>query len=212
MMKSIIRLISLFFILVLAQGSCIKETPRPPAEIGLEEVNLGCDSTKYADWETSEYILPFPVGKAYAIGLSHCSGSYHGIGLPDQFAIDFNMDIGTKIIASRAGEVIFVEESGYDGEFPNNKVVIQHADGTYLQYMHLTHNGAAVEVGQRINKGQLIAYSGSTGLAGYPHLHFVATVNDSWEYPYTSFPTTFSNTRANGLSLRQGERYKALPY
>lgn len=74
------------------------------------------------------------------------------------------------------------------------------------------YNGSAVEVGQRINKGQLIAYSGSKGLAAYPHLHFVATNNASWKYPYTSFPTTFSNTRENGLSLRQGERYKAMTY
>lgn len=200
-------------VLLILCWACVRETPRPPRDIDLEEANLGCDSAKYDDWETSEYILPFPVGQSYAIGLSHCSGSYHGIGLPDQFAIDFNMTIGSKIIASRAGEVIFVEESGYDGEFPNNKVVIRHADGTYLHYMHLTHNGSEVEVGQRIDKGQLIAYSGSTGLAGYPHLHFVATSNDSWEYPtYISFPTTFSNTRENRLSLQQGERYDALPY
>lgn len=192
--------------------SCIKETPRLPAKIDPSLTSLGCSGAVYDNWETSQYVLPYPVGKSYSISLSHCSGSYHSEGQPDQFAIDFNMSIGTQITASQSGQVVFVEESGYDGEFPNNKVVVQHSDGTYLQYMHLTHGGAEVRVGQQVNKGQLIGYSGSTGLAGFPHLHFVATTRGSWEYPYSSFPTTFSNTKKNELSLQQVDSYKALRY
>lgn len=212
MKKKIKRLTSMAGIFFIMCFSCIKETPRPPAEIDPNEAFLGCGATVYDNWEKSDYVLPYAVGKTYSINLSHCSGSYHSQGLPDQFAIDFNMNIGTQITASRAGEVVFVEESGYDGEFPNNKVVVQHGDGTYLQYMHLTHDGAKVKVGERLKKGQIVGYSGSTGLAGSPHLHFVATIRGAWEYPYTSFPTTFSNTKKNELSLQQGESYKALSY
>lgn len=192
--------------------SCSKEIPIPAREIDATEVPLGCDGAKYNDWETSEYVLPYPIGQTYAISLSHCSGSYHSIGRPDQFAIDFRMNIGTAITACRAGKVVFVEESGFDRAFPNNLVVLQHEDGTYLQYMHLTHEGAEVSIGQDLSKGQLVGYSGSTGLAGFPHLHLVATSGGSWQYPYTSFPTTFSNTRKNEISLQKGDAYSAPSY
>ncbi len=202
--------VSLLFFLFCC--SCLKVHERQPSETGVSQTSTSCENTPYDNWESSEYVLPYPVGKTYSISLSHCSGSYHSEGQPDQFAIDFVMRIGTSITASRAGEVVFIEESGFDGGFPNNKVVVQHADGSYLQYMHLTHDGAAVNVGEFLKKGQLIGYSGNTGLAGFPHLHFVATKSGRWEYPYTSFPTTFSNTEKNEFSLQQGKSYKALRY
>ncbi len=195
--------------------NCVKVTPRPPKEIDpdeLEAINQACGESKYDFWRTSNYILPYPVGSSYSIGLSHCGGSFHSIGTPDQFAIDFQMSIGSTISASRPGVVVFVEESGFDGEFPNNKIVIEHADGTFAQYMHLTYNGSLVREGENIVIGRRIGLSGSTGYAGYPHLHFVATQRGSWNYPYTSFPTTFRNTVANELSLKSGQTYTALPY
>ncbi len=207
-----------FLVLVLpltVSYNCVKVTPRPPKEIdpnALDAFNQACGESRYDYWETSDYILPYPVGSSYSIGLSHCGGSYHGIGQPDQFAIDFQMSIGSTISASRAGVVVFVEESGLDGEFPNNKIVIEHGDATYAQYMHLTYEGALVNVGDNITIGQRIGFSGSTGLAGYPHLHFVATQRGSWDYPYTSIPTTFKNTAPNELSLESGQVYKALSY
>ena len=78
--------------------------------------------------------------------------------------------------------------------------------------MHLTKDGALVEVGDTITKGQLIGYSGATGLAGYPHLHFVVTTDSGWEYPYDSVPVTFKNTAANPNSLVSGETYTATNY
>ena len=172
--------------------------------------NVGCPNTNYPNWENSPYVLPFPVGKTYKVNLSHCSGSYHSPGQPDQFAIDFAMNIGELVTAARAG-VVHIVESGEDGGFPNNLVVIKHDDNTFAQYMHLTNNGAIVEVGDVVVKGSHLGYSGATGLAGYPHLHFVVTPN-SWQYPYTSIPYNFSNTRANPKSLVSGDSYKAEPY
>lgn len=172
--------------------------------------NAGCPDVEYPDWETSPYVLPYPVGKAYKIDLSHCSGSYHSQGQPDEFAIDFNMNIGTLITASREGEVVYIEESGQDFDFPNNLVVVKHNDNTYGEYMHLTQNGAIPEVGDMVEKGDEIGYSGATGLAGYAHLHFVIVL--SAQYPYESIPVNFKNTRENPKSLVSGEYYGAEPY
>lgn len=168
---------------------------------------LDCTTAEYPDWQTSEYFLPYPAGEAYIIGLGHCDGSYHSPGLPDQFAIDFNMPIGERITASKSGRVVAIEESGIDGGFPNNFVLIGHPDGTYAWYMHLTNNGAVVKPGDNIARGALIGYSGNTGLAGYPHLHLVFTTNTTW--PYSSFPTTFKNTIPNERSLQSGVMYPA---
>lgn len=178
-----------------------------------DDITAGCDGVLYPNWETSSHVLPYPVGRSYAIGLSHCSGFPHIEGEPDQFAIDFIMDIGTLVSASRLGTIMFVEESGLDFESVNNMVVLRDEDGYFLQYQHLTHNGALVEEGDIVQIGDPIGYSGASGLASYAHLHFVATRFGDWMFPYTqSYPITFSNTTENPKSLLQGETYEALPY
>ena len=174
---------------------------------------VGCEGVSYPNWETSLHVLPYPVGKSYRIGLSHCGGTPHNPGDPDQFAINIEMDIGTVVTASRKGTIMFVEDSGMDFQPTNNMVVLRDEDGYFLQYQHLTFNGALVEVGDFVEKGDPIGLSGASGNAPYPFLHFVATRFGDWEFPYSrSYPITFSNTTENSKSLLQGETYEALPY
>jgi len=209
-MNKIYRKLILLFI-ILSFGKCSAPTRFDPLLVD-PPLARGCPNTDYPDWRISPYVLPYPVGKAYQIGLSNCSGSYHSEGKPDEFAIDFNMDIGTLITASRSGTVIYVEESGIDGHFhPNNLIVVDQGDSTFAHYMHLTKNGALVEVGDHVKKGDIIGLSGNTGFAGYPHLHFVVTKN-SWKWPYKSIPVTFKNTIANSRSLASDYVYKAFAY
>lgn len=172
----------------------------------------GCPETVYPDYKTSPYVLPYPVGKAYQVGLSNCSGSFHSSGTPDEYAIDFNMSVGTIITASRAGVIGAVEGRGYDGGFPNNFVLVRHGDGTSAIYMHLTHDGNLVDVGTSVAKGDKIGLSGSTGLAGYPHLHFVVIDGEDYNWPYKSVPVTFYNTLTNINSLASNTMYRAFKY
>lgn len=171
----------------------------------------GCPGATYPAWSTSDYVLPYEVGTAYSTDLTNCSGSFHAEGLPDEFALDFSMQVGTIITASRAGIVVHVVESGSDFNQPNNLVVVDHGDGTFAQYMHLTQDGADVETGDAVQPGDAIGRSGATGLAGYPHLHLVVT-QDDWSFPYTSIPVTFRNTSPNPRSLVSGQVYTAEPY
>ena len=200
-------------IVLLVFVCCTNTQVKQEANIDPNAVKLakGCPDTTYDDWQTSDYVLPYAVGESYVVVLSHCSGSYHSEGRPDQYAIDFEMPIGTSVTASRAGSVVFVEESGEDGGFPNNVVAIRHEDQTVAEYMHLTKNGAMVRVGDEVAQGQEIGLSGNTGLAGYAHLHFVVTER-GFSYPYISIPTTFKNTAPNERSLASYTRYTALPY
>lgn len=209
-MKVYKKWFALMFSIIFLMG-CVKETRERPVNIDTNAEYVGCAGATYNNWETSPYVLPFPVGKTYSVNLAHCSGSYHASGEPDQFAIDFDMGLGAEVTASRDGVVIFVEESGFDGEFPNNMVVLVHEDRSHTQYMHLTYQGALVSRGQIVKKGDVIGLTGATGLAGYPHLHFIAT-GGRWQYPYNSFPVTFSNTTENVYSLEPGKNYTALSY
>jgi len=211
-MPTILKFSLVFFILIQCNLLTNHDKVRKDAPAKKGPVADGCPNTNYPDWETSDYVLPYPVGKSYTIDLSNCSGSYHSQGRPDEFAIDFNMAIGTQITASRAGTVVFIEESAYDGHGPNNLVVVDHGDGTFAEYMHLTHNGAMVEKGSTVKKGDPIGLSGSTGLAGYPHLHFVVAGKNKWTWPYESVPVTFSNTVSNTRGLASGYTYPAYAY
>ncbi|MEM1120733.1 MAG: M23 family metallopeptidase [Bacteroidota bacterium] len=172
---------------------------------------VSCRGLDYPDWKTSYYVLPYPIGTGYTVELNNCSSSFHAEGEPDALATDFAMPIGSCITAARAGKVVFVEESGEDFKHPNNLIIIEHLDKTFAQYMHLTKDGAAVKVGDEVQQGQFIGLSGATGLAGYPHLHFIVTLG-SWDYPYQGVPITFKNTFANRRGLKSKRTYYALSH
>ena len=201
--------LSLFFVL----ASCKEDEGFASDEVGTPLGINGCEGVGYPNWETSNYVLPYPVGQSYQIGLSNCSGTPHGEGDPDQFGIDFRMSVGTLVTAVRKGTIMMVEESGDDYSPTLNFVILRDEDGFFIHYQHLTKNGALVEVGDFVEQGDPIGLSGASGEAGYPHLGFVATRFGDWEPGYqTSYPITFSNTSANPNSLIQGETYEALPF
>jgi murein DD-endopeptidase MepM/ murein hydrolase activator NlpD len=79
--------------------------------------------------------------------------------------IDIGTWTGTKLYSLADGEVIYSGSmSGY-----GNVVMVDHGSITSL-YAHLS--SSAVKVGQEVKGGQLIAYSGNSGLSSGPHLHF----------------------------------------
>ena len=52
-----------------------------------------------------------------------------------------------------------------------NFVAVRHSDGTYARYYHLRTAGSLLKVGDTVEAGQHIAWSGNTGYTGGPHLH-----------------------------------------
>ncbi len=126
------------------------------------------------------YILPFPEGQSHAVVQSF-NGQYGHNGA-NAYAYDFSADAGSPVSAARAGIVVHVVESNPDAPLRQpqpgheNLIVIDHGDGTFGRYYHLTLNGADVQAGQRVAVGQLIGRSGNSGASFMPHLHFdVAT-------------------------------------
>lgn len=94
--------------------------------------------------------------------------------------IDFGIGCGTPVYAAAAGTVI---SAGWAGGY-GNRVVVDHgwhrgADFA-TTYNHLT---SIVVRSGAVSQGQLIAYSGTTGLSTGCHLHFEVLVNGSFVNP-----------------------------
>ena len=80
---------------------------------------------------------------------------------------DFAAPRGRKIYAAGDGKVIFAGRRGGYG----NCTIIQHPNGYRTLYGHQSRFKAGLRKGQRVKKGDLIGYVGSTGLSSGPHLH-----------------------------------------
>ncbi|MFF2510917.1 peptidoglycan DD-metalloendopeptidase family protein [Streptomyces sp. NPDC058086] len=108
------------------------------------------------------YTLPVEgatIGTGYKVAGSMWSSGYHT-------GVDFVVPTGTTIKAVAAGTVV---SAGWGGAY-GNQVVIQHADGRYSQYAHMS--ALSVSAGQTVTEGQQIGLSGATGNVTGPHLHF----------------------------------------
>lgn len=86
--------------------------------------------------------------------------------------IDYAGVVGTPIYSPAAGTVVFSDTLQLRG----NTLIIDHGLGLMTGYYHLSN--IRVEVGERIEKGHLIAEGGSTGLSNGPHLHWDMRVNN----------------------------------
>lgn len=179
----------------------------PPGADGAE-----CESA-YPRQRDSRYVLPYAIGASFLIGQGNCNGAddSHAAGTADEFAYDFDMPIGTNVVAARAGRVDAVEESYRDAtriSGQENFVTIQHDDGTVASYFHLTRDGALVEVGALVAQGEAIAESGDSGDSTEPHLHFQVDAADG----EGSIPVVFRNTRPHPAGLVEEQTYRAEPF
>ena len=85
--------------------------------------------------------------------------------------IDIGVDYGTPVHAAAAGVVVEADWMGGYG----NAVLIDHGNGLSTIYGHNT--SLTVSAGQTVSQGQIIAYSGATGMATGPHVHFEVRLN-----------------------------------
>ena len=86
--------------------------------------------------------------------------------------IDIGAPIGTPVLAAEAGTVVatgnqdaYCRKGAY-GKF----IIIKHENNLVTLYGHLSRQ--IVQKGDIVSRGQLIGYSGRTGYATGPHLHF----------------------------------------
>lgn len=91
--------------------------------------------------------------------------------------LDIAVPTGTPVLAPAAGVVAFAGFLSGHG----NMVLIEHGHGFSTFYGH--NSRLMVKAGHRVRRGQLIAYSGNTGLSTGPHLHYGVRLNGEWVDP-----------------------------
>lgn len=104
------------------------------------------------------------------------AGAYNGKG---HNGIDLRAPVGTPVKASLSG--IVVDTGNTDsvrGCYSFRKwVLVRHNNGLDTIYAHLSQ--ISVSAGQSVGTGQVIGYSGKTGYATGPHLHFGVYVSSA---------------------------------
>lgn len=96
---------------------------------------------------------------------NYSNGSYHG-------GVDWPCPTGTPVHAADSGVVVIAKKLTYSyGQY----ILIDHGNGLSTLYAH--NSSLVVSQGQSVQKGQIIAYSGETGNATGPHVHFEVRKN-----------------------------------
>jgi murein DD-endopeptidase MepM/ murein hydrolase activator NlpD len=86
--------------------------------------------------------------------------------------MDFTAPTGTDVYATGNGVVSLVKSERRE---LGNHIIIDHGFGYQTIYAHLDHFN--VRVGQKVNRGDIIGFVGSTGLSTAPHLHYEVKVS-----------------------------------
>jgi murein DD-endopeptidase MepM/ murein hydrolase activator NlpD len=145
---------------------------------------------------------PIPEGGTVWTDKVYPYGSTKGGTLRTHHGVEFYVAEGTEVLAVASGTVIVAgDDSAYvfgpHANFYGNLIVIEHdsllnGEKVYTLYAHLSD--IFVAEGQRVDSLQIIAYSGATGVADGPHLHFEVRLGENsynatrnpllWLYPF----------------------------
>lgn len=141
-----------------------------------------------ASADTPAFQLPFPCGQTW-------DGDSDDSSAHESYEIDFNRgssadsDLYDTVTAAAAGTVVIASHQG-DTNGYGNLVKIDHGDGWYTYYAHLST--MTVEEGDAVSQGQPIGSLGNTSRPGNnisPRLHFEIRYGD--DYPANIQPAVF---------------------
>jgi murein DD-endopeptidase MepM/ murein hydrolase activator NlpD len=89
--------------------------------------------------------------------------------------VDVAMPVGTPLTAPADG-VVAHHGSGAGGGYV---LILRHLGSWHTVYYHL-QKPSHRNLGERVNAGDLVAYSGNTGASTGPHLHFELRQSRNW--------------------------------
>ncbi len=93
--------------------------------------------------------------------------------------VDLRAGEGTPVLASNAGFVVMVDDLFFSGK----SVVLDHGQGIYSMYFHLSE--ILAREGEKISKGDVLGQVGSTGRSTGPHLHWGIRIHGSKVDPFS---------------------------
>ncbi|HYH44992.1 MAG TPA: peptidoglycan DD-metalloendopeptidase family protein [Thermoanaerobaculia bacterium] len=95
------------------------------------------------------------------------------------YGVDYGAPVGTPVQVTANGVVTF---AGWD-RGGGNVVKVRHGDDYETAYLHLSKFASGIRRGARVRQGDIIAFSGATGLASGPHLDYRVKHRDRWIDP-----------------------------
>ena len=120
-------------------------------------------------WPVDNVFITQEFGKTSSSGRLYASGTHNGV--------DFRASIDTPIKAALGGTVISTGNTDGGGCWSYGKwVLVKHGNGLTTLYAHLSN--ISVSSGETVATGQIIGFSGFTGYATGPHLHFTVFASD----------------------------------
>jgi murein DD-endopeptidase MepM/ murein hydrolase activator NlpD len=120
----------------------------------------------------TEPFLPLRNAKVMSAFADRRTYSYRGREVDAQTHLGFDLAVvaRTPVPAANRGVVLLARYFGIYG----NTVVLDHGLGLATLYAHLS--SVETKEGQAVERGAVLGYTGSTGLAGGDHLHFTTLV------------------------------------
>lgn len=95
------------------------------------------------------------------------------------YGVDYGAPIGTPVRVTAGGVVEFAGWSRGGGK----TVKVRHPNGFLTAYLHLSRFGDGIAPGRRVRQGDVIAFTGNTGLSSGPHLDYRVQRNGRWIDP-----------------------------
>lgn len=100
-----------------------------------------------------------------------------GPGYMNHSGIDYGVACGTPVMAAASGTVTVSNWAGHSGK----RVTISHGNGLETGYSH--NSSLIAKVGQKVERGEVIALSGTTGNSTGCHVHFEVITNGQFQNP-----------------------------
>lgn len=113
--------------------------------------------------------------------------------------LDFTSPTGTPIYATADG---VIEESGFSDGGYGNHIIINHGYGYKTLYGHMSRIKA--RRGQKVTRGEVIGWVGSTGKSTGPHLHYEVHKNGQKIDPVYFFYNDLSPEQFDRLLKKAG--------
>lgn len=148
--------------------------------------------------------LPFPSGKWWVVTQSYDTGTHQNWGFEfgdDTYALDFTRSgceaYGEEVTPIADGTVYRVTYDGYGDQGYGNSVIIDHGDGYYSRYAHLSevmvNLHESVDTYDYLGRVGNTGYSVGTACSEHPgtHLHLVF-YRDTGGYPESVKPEPMS--------------------
>ena len=157
------------------------EINRDLRRANFQEIALACQNPdQKMHWQGR--FLRLPKSATRARFADHRTYYYKGSQIDRQvhLGIDLASVANSTVPAGNAGVVAFVSASGGLGIY-GKTVILDHGYGLFSMYSHLSQ--IAVQVGDRVARGDKLGRTGSTGMAGGDHLHFSILINDTFVNP-----------------------------